>query len=67
MVGPTLEGELGLDFPMPLIDIDVGFIFEDDRFDAGHPNIKLVYELGRTIVWRFWNLDGFVYTGRLSL
>ena len=49
MVSPTL-GELGLDFPTPLIDVDVGFVFDDDRDDAGPPNIKLVYELGRTIV-----------------
>ena len=50
MVSPTL-GELGLDFPIPLIDVDVGFVvFDDDRVDAAPPNIKLVYELGRTIV-----------------
>ena len=52
------EGELGLDFP-DAFDVEV------EEADVP-PNNKLVYELGRTIVWRFTNLDGLICADRLK-
>ena len=62
-----IEGEPGLDFPDGLDD-DTAAADEDtdDVEDTdGPPSIKFVCVLGRRMVCRFVNFDGFVYIGRL--